>query len=35
MDLIETGWDMNLVCLAQDKALCQACVNTLMKFWIS
>ena len=36
MDLIETGReDMNWVCLAQDKDLCQFCVNTLMKFWIS
>jgi len=35
MDMIETGWDMNWVCLAQDMALCQACVNTLLKFWIS
>lgn len=36
MDLMETGWEnMNWVCLAQVKALCQAYVNTLMKIWIS
>jgi hypothetical protein len=36
MDLIETGWEgMNWVCLSQDKALCQACVSMLIKFWIS
>jgi hypothetical protein len=32
----KTSWDnMNWICLAQDKVLCQACVNTVMKFWIS
>ena len=36
MDLIETGWKgMKCVCLAQVRALCQACGNMLMKIWIS
>ena len=35
MDMLETGGDMNSVCLTQDKALCQDYVKTLMKFWIS
>jgi hypothetical protein len=36
LDLIETEWEgTNWFCLAQDKDLSQAFVNTLTNFWIS